>query len=97
MIFTSYFIRTSMYICLQQEVMFVSLFVSYRGVRFCLDDIKDWKTEWIIKNNTGLFNDIHFIFYKDIYVYLLAIGSYVCFSVCLSVIGVFHWGRCVGN
>ena len=37
------------------------------------------------------------IFYKDIYVYLLAIGGYVCFSVCLSVIGVFHWGRCVGN
>ena len=42
--------------------------------------------EWVNKNYTGLLNDIYFIFYKDIYVYLLALGGYVC----RSVIGVFH-------
>ena len=36
--------------------------------------------EWVIKNDTGLFNDIYFIFYKDIYVYLVALGGYVCLS-----------------
>ena len=37
----------------------------------------------------GLFNDINFIFYKDIYVYLLALASYLC----LLVIGVFQWSQ----
>ena len=30
---------------------------------------------------TGLFYDMYFIFYKDIYVYLPALGCYVCLSV----------------
>ena len=37
--------------------------------------------EWIITNNMGFFNNIFFIFYKVIYVYLLKLGGYVCLSV----------------
>ena len=43
------------------------------------------------KNYTGLFNNIYFIFYKNIYVYLLALGQKEVMFVSLSVIGVFHW------
>ena len=49
--------------------------------------------EWVIKNYAGLFNDIYFIFYKDIYVHLLALAGYVC----PAVIGVFRWDRLVCN
>ena len=58
-------------------------------VTFCLDDRK-----FVKQNDTGLFKDIYFIFYKDIYVFLLALGGYVCMSISYRV---FHSGRLVGN